>query len=159
MKRKNVGFTLVELVIVIAVMAVLVGIVAPLFIRYIQKSKEAKMIHDFEILVSAGNAFCTDVSATGDIYNMTGDSHIYINWSIHGTRPITELDQSATKYCEEVIGLSINEYMGLIIIQSDGKIEQQLWFLRPKGKDIQYNYDSAKPGVVEGPFDISGSND
>lgn len=35
------GFSLIELIIVIAVMAVLVGIIAPQFFRYAQKSKRA----------------------------------------------------------------------------------------------------------------------
>ena len=36
MERK--GFSLVELIIVIAIMAILVGVMAPMLIRYIEKS-------------------------------------------------------------------------------------------------------------------------
>ena len=36
---KNKGFSLVELIIVIAIMAILVAIMTPILIRYIEKSK------------------------------------------------------------------------------------------------------------------------
>ena len=44
MKRKdqtNAGFSLVELIIVIAIMAVLVGVLAPQFIKYVENSRRA----------------------------------------------------------------------------------------------------------------------
>jgi type IV pilus assembly protein PilA len=48
-KKDNKGFSLVELIIVIAIMAILVGIVGTQVIPYINKSKEAK---DFQIINS-----------------------------------------------------------------------------------------------------------
>lgn len=40
-KRGNGGFSLVELIIVIAIMAVLVGVLAPQYLSYIHKAKVA----------------------------------------------------------------------------------------------------------------------
>ena len=40
-KMNNKGFSLVELIIVIAIMAVLIGVLAPNFIKYLDKSKVA----------------------------------------------------------------------------------------------------------------------
>ena len=51
-KEDNKGFSLVELIIVIAIMAILVGIVGTQVLPYINKSKEAK---DFQII----NSYCT----------------------------------------------------------------------------------------------------
>lgn len=39
MKTNNKGFSLVELIIVIAIMAILVGVIAPQLLRYVEKSK------------------------------------------------------------------------------------------------------------------------
>ena len=41
MKENNKGFSLVELIIVIAIMAVLVGVLAPQFIKYVESSKQS----------------------------------------------------------------------------------------------------------------------
>lgn len=53
LKKNNKGFSLVELIIVIAIMAILVGIVGTQVVPYIEKSRKAK---DTQIL----SGFCTD---------------------------------------------------------------------------------------------------
>lgn len=55
-KMNNKGFSLVELIIVIAIMAVLVGILAPQLIKYVDKSKVAA---DTQLCDSIYNAMTT----------------------------------------------------------------------------------------------------
>lgn len=39
--RSNSGFSLIELIIVIAIMAILIAVLAPIFLRYIERSRQA----------------------------------------------------------------------------------------------------------------------
>ena len=52
-KLGNKGFSLVELIVVIAIMAVLVGVLAPTLIKNIEKSRESKDSQNVEQIKSA----------------------------------------------------------------------------------------------------------
>lgn len=58
-KLGNKGFSLVELIVVIAIMAVLVGVLAPTLIRNVEKSREAT---DVQTLDSIRNSVTTALS-------------------------------------------------------------------------------------------------
>ena len=59
-KKDNKGFTLVELVIVIAILAILVGILAPQYTKYVEKSRQAADIDNMEEMVKAVQVYVVD---------------------------------------------------------------------------------------------------
>ena len=74
-KQKNLtnkGFSLVELIIVIAIMAVLVGVLAPQYIKYVEKSRVSADAQQVEEFTGA-----SDVDVTLDstkTYTVTSDT-------------------------------------------------------------------------------------
>ena len=62
-KLGNKGFSLVELIVVIAIMAVLVGVLAPTLIKNIEKSRESKDAQNIEQIKSSVEVALQDEKA------------------------------------------------------------------------------------------------
>ena len=70
---KNKGFSLVELIIVIAIMAILAAAIAPALIRYIDKSRKSDDIAAAETINTAVSAALANEDAYSEVStNMTG---------------------------------------------------------------------------------------
>lgn len=62
--KNNKGFSLVELIIVIAIMAILAGILAPQFVKYVNRGKESTDIQNAQQIASALAVYYADHSTT-----------------------------------------------------------------------------------------------
>lgn len=63
MKKNNKGFSLVELIIVIAIMAILAGALAPALIKYINKSRRSADISNADTIRTACQTAMSDENA------------------------------------------------------------------------------------------------
>ncbi len=77
----NEGFSLVELIIVIAIMAILVGVVALAVIPYLEKSRESKDLQALDTVASAVTTAIADKQITG-----SGDFSLTTSAGAWGTR-------------------------------------------------------------------------
>lgn len=66
-QKNNKGFSLVELIVVIAIMAVLVGVLAPQLIKYVEKSREATDIQNCDSIASTLKSYYSDKEETATI--------------------------------------------------------------------------------------------
>ncbi len=66
-QKNNKGFSLVELIVVIAIMAVLVGVLAPQLIKYVEKSREATDIQNADSIATTVKAYYADVENADNV--------------------------------------------------------------------------------------------
>lgn len=64
--KKNQGFSLVELIVVIAIMAVLVGVLAPAYLRYVEKSRKSTDVSAISDIMAAGEKVAIDPQFSGE---------------------------------------------------------------------------------------------
>ena len=105
-KKDNKGFTLVELVIVVAILAILVGILAPQYTKYVERSRKAADASNLDNLVTAVKVAAADANA--DVIYTT-DVKYTIEIKPSGT---TLTPEKATTNKTEKLTTALNEYAG-----------------------------------------------
>ena len=67
-KRNNKGFSLIELIVVVAIMAVLVGVLAPAYLRYVEKARKQtcysnmdNVVREVQLLAYSDPDFMSDL--------------------------------------------------------------------------------------------------
>ncbi len=71
-KLNNKGFSLVELIIVIAIMAVLIGVLAPQYLKYVERSRQSADLDNIDQIISAVEIYAAENGvAAGDIKSDT----------------------------------------------------------------------------------------
>ena len=85
--RRNRGFSLVELIIVVAIMAILAGALAPMFIQYIERSRRSTDLQTADAIQSA----LQRVLAETDFNPNSGNNVIIIGSNTTYNNPATDI--------------------------------------------------------------------
>ncbi|MDO4555004.1 MAG: prepilin-type N-terminal cleavage/methylation domain-containing protein [Lachnospiraceae bacterium] len=76
----NKGFSLIELIIVVAIMAILVGILAPQYVKYVERTRKAADVSNLDNLVAA-----IKVASSDGTYNIPAGYYAITMWDDHVT--------------------------------------------------------------------------
>lgn len=146
-KKDNRGFSLIELVVVMAIMAMLVGIAGIYIFPYIRKSKEQRDVQKI-------SAYCTDaVNAYASSAEKLDDKKIY---TITVTKGIPKWSVDATDNDGTEVEILKNEFVGFNQLDTD--VPE---FESKEGQKIRKITIRCKNGTpsakltVEGPEDAS----
>lgn len=101
MKKSNKGFSLVELIIVIAIMAILAAAIAPALIRYIDKSRKADDVQFFGQIQTAASAALANEDAYSAVAAKLGTSSAVWSGSATGTG-VVQNDTTSNEFVSEV---------------------------------------------------------
>ena len=77
-KLNNKGFSLVELIIVIAIMAVLIGVLAPQYLKYVEKSRVSADADQIDTLISAVEIYSAENGVVTGKFTINSDGTLNV---------------------------------------------------------------------------------
>lgn len=101
-KKNNKGFSLIELIIAIAILIILTGMLAPQFMKYIEKSREAKDVQAMDTVYSSLQAALANEDAYDYIVEEVNDKLVH---------PFT-VKEFTTETTKTALGIEIASLLG-----------------------------------------------
>lgn len=148
-RKRNRGFSLVELIIVIAIMAILAGVLAPQFIKYIGNSKKSSDIQNAQMIADAVAAQISQDGVSGAT-GFAGGSDITYGTGTSDKISFTGVNASAS--LEKVVGGKVNVKLDTtkafyITVDSDNNVKV---YIGASSGATTANSDEIYPEVASG---------
>ena len=143
--RNNKGFSLVELIIVIAIMAILVGVMAPQLIKYIEKTNVSS---DTQLCDTVKSAVTTAVMDPSVLNDTNSKSRLAQTGTWVAVSGLTSTTAEFDKAIQETLGMDAT---------SIANIDQKIKSAHGTSAAIQYNIMGSNSVHVRIPYtDVNG---
>src|SRR3981189_1374827 len=93
LNRKHAGFTLVEIMIVVAIIALLAAIAVPGFLRARKRSQASKILNDLRMIDAAVDQYAIETNRT------TGNTVAVTDWTKYVQKDRILYNTAATRFC------------------------------------------------------------
>ena len=117
-KKNNKGFSLIELIIAIAILIILTGLLAPQFMKYIEKSREAKDMQTLDSVYTAVQGTLADEVAYEDFIDGSDDGLKDLTTGIT-LKALLKIDTPFVTELKSVLGSNANYKLGSKKAESD----------------------------------------
>ena len=126
--RNNKGFSLVELIVVVAIMAVLVGVLAPAYLKYVEQSREKKDLNNIEEVRHAVEICLADEKvfeevANNDYVTIEADGDVVITTAAADKTDFTNALTAAVGNKVELISKKYKRNQTITISITDGAVK------------------------------------
>ena len=146
-KMNNKGFSLVELIVVIAIMAVLIGVLAPQFMKYVEKSRETTDIQNLDTCVSAVRTYYADKVMPKDITISIGTGDVFVTDEATASESLTDAGCANTKLKSSKWGATPTLKA---TVYTTGKVEYEGTADYYKAKTDKSGYEATTPSSNNG---------